>query len=359
MGADREHLERGDVLGAPGAWRAVPAFDAWLAPVRGLDRVPARGAFKVYAGAAEADATIHQAGDGFARVRLQRPLVLQPGDRFVVRDAGRRATVGGGEVLDVGPPRRFAQPAHLAALARRRHATPAQVAAVVIEERGAVPIEEVPLLAGAPAPEDRRVGAWAVDERVRDAVARDLTALLEAYHRDHPLEEGAPLGVVREEALVSLRRVRAPADAGLADALLAAQPDAVRTATTLRLATHRVALEARGEDLAGLLAAIGGDAEATPPTVKELVAAGVPADVIDAAARAGEVVRLAPDLVVTRAFADRGLALVRDHAEDGVTVSALREHLGTSRKYAVPLAEWMDAQGLTRRRGDLRFPRDP
>ena len=133
---------------------------------------------------------------------------------------------------------------------------------------------------------------------------------------------------------------------------------AVRTATTVRLASHRVALESRAEDLERLLAAIGGDAEATPPSVRELVAAGIPADVIDAAARGGEIVRLSPDLVVTRGFADRGLALVRAHAGDGVTVSALREHLGTSRKYAVPLAEWMDAQGLTRRRGDLRFPRE-
>jgi selenocysteine-specific elongation factor len=39
-------------------------------------------------------------------------------------------------------------------------------------------------------------------------------------------------------------------------------------------------------------------------------------------------------------------------------VSQLREALGTSRKYAVPIAEWMDVQGITRRVGDLRFPRD-
>ena len=114
-GADREQPRAGRRPRRPRrVARRSRSFDAWLAPVRGLDRVPARGAFKVYAGAAEADATIHQAGDGLRPVRVRRPLVLQPGDRFVVREAGRRATVGGGEVLDVGPPRRFAQPAHLA-----------------------------------------------------------------------------------------------------------------------------------------------------------------------------------------------------------------------------------------------------
>jgi selenocysteine-specific elongation factor len=41
-----------------------------------------------------------------------------------------------------------------------------------------------------------------------------------------------------------------------------------------------------------------------------------------------------------------------------MTVSALREALGTSRKYAVPLAGYLDATGVTKRVGDLRFPRD-
>jgi selenocysteine-specific elongation factor len=41
----------------------------------------------------------------------------------------------------------------------------------------------------------------------------------------------------------------------------------------------------------------------------------------------------------------------------GITVSAFREALGTSRKYALPILEWFDQRGITRRSGDLRFPR--
>jgi hypothetical protein len=54
----------------------------------------------------------------------------------------------------------------------------------------------------------------------------------------------------------------------------------------------------------------------------------------------------------------RATALVRQHAAEGISVSMLRAELGTSRRFAVPLAEWLDGQGITRRRGDLRFPRD-
>jgi selenocysteine-specific elongation factor len=108
-------------------------------------------------------------------------------------------------------------------------------------------------------------------------------------------------------------------------------------------------------DVERLLEAIGGERESTPPTVKELVAAGFDGSLIDAAGRAGVVVRLSPDLVVTPNVVARAEELVRERA-DGTTVSQLREALATSRKYAVPLAEWMDAHGITRRVGDLRFP---
>jgi selenocysteine-specific elongation factor len=131
-----------------------------------------------------------------------------------------------------------------------------------------------------------------------------------------------------------------------------------RTATTVRLASHRVALEERSDDVRTLLDAVSGDHESRPPTVKELVQRGIPPDVIDAASRAGTVIRIAPDLVVAPALVDRATALVHEHAATGLSVSTLRERLDTSRKFAVPLAEWLDRQGVTRRRGDLRFPRD-
>jgi selenocysteine-specific elongation factor len=90
--------------------------------------------------------------------------------------------------------------------------------------------------------------------------------------------------------------------------------------------------------------------------VRELQIAGFPRDVIEAAAREGLVVRITPDLVVTPDLAARSEAIVRA-ATGGITVSTFRQILGTSRKYAVPLLEWLDRRGITRRRDDLRFPR--
>jgi selenocysteine-specific elongation factor len=361
VGAEREELERGDVLAHPGRWRATSVFDAVVRPVRGVERIPARGAFKVYVGAAEADATMRQApGDGeevFVRIRSSRPLTLDLDDRIVIREAGRRTTVGGGRILDVAPPRPFGE-AHVAFLRRRADArTREEIVVALIEERGAVPATEVRVLTGADLRGDDVVGGWCVAPQVRDAVSASVLDHLAAFHRTDPLEEGAPLLDARRVAVAALTSVGASTEGSLVDALLGSVPGVVRTATSMRLATHRVALEERSEDLQRLLEAISGPNEATPPTVRELVAGGIPRDVLEAASRAGQVLRIATDLVVSRAFVDRALAEVARRAAEGITVSQLREALGTSRKYAVPLVEWMDAQGLTRREGDLRFLR--
>jgi selenocysteine-specific elongation factor len=185
--------------------------------------------------------------------------------------------------------------------------------------------------------------------------------MLTAYHAEHPLRVGPDVTAVRGVATVALRAARAPTQGTLVDALLAdldARGVIARTAATVRLVSHRVGLDERDPDVGRLLSEIGGEHEATPPTVRELMAAGISRDVIDAAANEGVVVRIAPDLVVTRGFVARATEAVRSASDAGITVSALREALGTSRKYAVPLAEWLDRQGITRREGDIRFPRD-
>jgi selenocysteine-specific elongation factor len=368
VGAERRELERGDVVAEPGAWRPTSLFDARLRPVRGLVHpVTTRGAFKVHAGAAEADARLRflepsqlsPDGEAYVRMRVSRPLVLDLFDRFVLREAGRRETVAGGVVLDVDPRPRAVRD-RVEELAARAGARRADVPGLLVAERGAIPVAEAVILTGAAAPDDLRVGDWLVSARVRDRVERALTEELTAFHRDHPLEEGAPLDEVRRTAIASVRLARARVEGALVEALLddlVARGVVVRTASVVRLDRHQVDLSERTEDLDRLLAAVSGEHEATPPTVGELVAAGFGRDVIDAAGRAGVVLRIAQDLVVAPSLVERATALVRANPEAGVTVSRVREELATSRKYAVPLVEYLDRSGITRREGDLRYPR--
>jgi len=377
VGTEREELERGDVLGRPGDWLATQTFEGVLRPVRDLGRdLTARGAFKVYAGAAEADAKIRLLGpdeleagnEAYVRVRLSRPLVLDVFDRFVLREMGRRETVGGGTVLDVAPPRRAGADAPMR-LSARASTSRAGLPWLLAAERGAIRAREAEQLTGAPTPEEGsgrggghdRLGEWLLRPDLRPAVGEQMRKAVAAFHQGHPLEEGAGLPQVREVLGEALRRAGAPVDPELVQVLIddaAAGGGMVRTATTLRLASHRVELDERSEDLERLLAAVGGEHEATPPTISDLRASGLPRDVIEAAARAGLMVRVSSDLIFTPALVARAEALVRAAGHAGITVGAFREGLGTSRKYAVPLLEWFDQRGVTRREGDLRIARD-
>jgi len=363
-GVERAPLRRGVVLTEPRAFRPTTTVDAIVRPVRDVDRVPERGAFLLHNGAAEASAKIRvleRRADGalLVRVRTDEPLVVDVGDRFVLWEAGRRRVVGGGIALDPAPPR-AATPRHVAFLARRAATDDRQErATLAIEEAGAIRITELESQVGT-TPALASADGWLVADDLAERVAASVTASLTSFHMEQPLAEGMPLDVARRTVLDAVREHGTRAEPGIADAMLDHLADdrvITRDATTVRLATHAVSLVEHEPELDTLIAAISGEHEATPPTVKQLVASGFDPALIDAAGRSGRLIRLSPDLVVTPAVLAHAVEVAREHAEDGMTVSALREALNTSRKYAVPLAGYLDATGVTRRQGDLRFPR--
>jgi selenocysteine-specific elongation factor len=367
VGPERSRIERGDVLVPAGRWRPTSVFEMSLSPVRGLSHdLSARGAYKLHAGAAERDARVRIYGGGraspgersYARVRVDVPLVLRIGDRVVVRDAGRDETVAGGTVLDADPPRR-AGPDPERRLAARERASTAELPALVIGERGgaieadeleAIVGHEVPAIDGA-----TRRGAWWLGADVLERATRAGAGAARDHHAANPLEPGVPAADVKRAIASAVGRPLHPALDALLDAVVAGG-GLVADGPVLRLPEHRPDVARRAPELESVRRVVEAG-EPTPPTIGRLVAAGHPRDVVDAAIRTGVVVRIAPDLVVTAGFLERALAEIRSAGAEGLTVSALRERLGTSRKYAVPLVEHLDARGLTIRRGDVRIAR--
>jgi selenocysteine-specific elongation factor len=366
VGTGKGDLARGDVVGAEGAWRPTTVFEGILSPVRGLAHpITGRGAFKVYVGATEADAHLRifggsriEAGErSYVRISTSRPLVLDVFDRFVLRESGRQETVGGGSVLDPAPPRR-AGSAPESRLARRAGAARDELPATLAEERGAVTAADARILTGSDAGIPQ-AGDWLLRSDLLARVGPALVDHVAAFHDAHPLEEGEPVASARRALADLLRPDVGPPDPRLIDPILDRLVDdglLVRTTTA-------VALPSRPSDEPGLDPAVQRVVETIsveptqPPTIKELVALGIGRDAVDAATRAGLVVRVAPDLVFLPEVLERAEAIVADARDTGITVSAFRESLGTSRKYAVPLLGWFDQRGLTRREGDLRFPR--
>jgi selenocysteine-specific elongation factor len=364
--ADRTRIARGEVLAPAGVWTSTSMFEARIEPVRSLDHpITSRGAFKLHAGAAERDARIrlydvrqvpHEGA--FVRITLSEPLVLDVGDRFVVRESGRRRTIAGGIVLDTDPPRRTGpNPAHR--LGARARASRAELPALLVAERRAVRRDDLRSILGTVADVvdgGVRLGGWWVQQDLSDEIGAAVTARLTAFHAAEPAAAGESIATTRRSIADAFAAAGAPHDLELAEAVvdrLETEGTLVREGALVRLASHRAG---SGDEVAGVVEVVR-SGEPTPPSIAELRATGVAPAVLDAAVRSGGLVRISSEFVFTRELVERAGAIVREAGADGITLSALRERLGTSRKYAVPLAEHLDRTGVTRRSGDLRFAR--
>ena len=326
-GVAHDAVERGHALVRARQWAVTSTVDCSLDVLATLDHdVSRRGAYRAYIGSGEhpvslrvlGDAAIPPGGSGSVRLHLDTALPLAPGDRYVLRESGRGETVGGGEVLDVAP------------VLPASRAKPSRSVDRVIAERGWVDVDELERLTGERRP--ATLDHWVVDPDTLAGLRADVRAAVADAGR-------------RGLDVASLD--------GRHRLVLDTLDDVVLDQGRARVAG------AEGDDLAahpwlGALEA----APFTPPPpdgvdrrdVRELVRRGLvverdgtyfAASAVEAAA--GTVARLLKD------------------APDGVTVAAVRDALGTSRKHVLPLLSLLDATGVTRRRDDLRIagPRLP
>jgi selenocysteine-specific elongation factor len=360
VGLDRGSTRRGDAVVAPSDWRPTRVIDAkvrvfpeWAV---GPDHVfTERGSHLLYIGSAEMpvrvklldSASLRPGQDGLAQLYLRDPLPLARGDRFVLRDAGRVLSFGGGEVLDPLAARTQRSDAtHLTLLRRLTGASKTEALNALIEVEGMLDAHEALLrtgLSSIPAGTQTLGDLLVSSERLASLQSSVRAALVE-HHSAKPLETGMQRATVR--AATGL----AP---GTFDALIESLADVETVGARLHLSSHAVSMSpeqqrARDEVIATLEA--GGF---TPPLSKDLAA---DRDLLRALVESGELVRIG-DFYLTAARAKDARERVRGaiEREGPMTVAQIRDLLGTSRKYAVPLCEWFDQTGATLRRGDTRI----
>jgi len=329
-GVPHDRVGRGQAVVRPGQWHRARVVDASLSVLESLDHpVERRGAYAAYIGSGEfavrlrllGAASVPAGGTGLVRLWLPVGLPLLPGDRFVLREAGRSETVGGGEVLDVEPVRPASR------------ATPSRSVPRVIAERGWVDAAALERLTGvAMAP---TLGRWVVDPDQLDAARTGVRALVVSAG-------GAGVDVAELD-----ERQRAVLAAGLDGVVVRAG----------RALDASVAADTLPPDAESLLAALEA-APFSPPDVT-----GAMRGAARELQRRGLGVEAGPVWFAASAVASATevVAALLDTQPDGVTVSEVREALGATRKHVVPLLEHLDASGVTRRRGDVRVagPRLP
>ncbi|HVE76300.1 MAG TPA: selenocysteine-specific translation elongation factor [Actinomycetota bacterium] len=356
-GVEKHSLGRGDVVAIPGDWEPTRRLLAELRFLPHLDHKPsARGAFKLYLGSQEADVTLRFLGDpigkgeaGFVAITASSPLIASFRDRFVLRESGRRTTVGGGAVLE---PRAEGLSGESAlAAAARRAAAPDQVsyARVLLDEGAALTKQAAWQGAGVSLDELRgqdvvELGNALVAATTFESMAGDLAERVAAHHARHPLDPGLPLAEARRQF-----------DEGTFDALVqeaAGRRLVVLEGATLRTPEHDPASKTPE---AKLVLDEMQSAGFSPPTLPELTNRHG-SDILRSLIESAVLVKISSDIVFSSERVDALKSMIREHVESNgpFTVAEFRDMIKTTRKYAIPLLEYLDQHGFTRREGDTR-----
>jgi selenocysteine-specific elongation factor len=377
-GLTHSEVRRGNVLAVPGTLAGSRRLDARLVVLPDAGQpLRHRQQLVMYHETAEVMVELSllegeelQPGQtALAQLFAAGPVVAMDGDRFILRVPSPPATVAGGLIIDRAPRRhRRRDPAVLEDLALREHADPAT--AVVLElgkhpwglpeaelaDRLVLPKARLTdvLAPLAKAGAVRRLGNIWMTRARWDAVASRVTGVLRAYHLAHPLRRGMPREELRS-------RDGIPADV-YGGALAALIDDGIVTERggEVAAAGHAQGLRPEQEAAVGAFVAELELQPFNPPPLTDLMRRhSLTPALLQYLVAEGRVVRVNDDTVFARSAYDDAVSRLRAHLTDHrtLTVAAARDLLGSSRRYVLPLLEWLDAQKITRRVGDDRILR--
>ena len=385
QGVDRAAVERGNVVGLAGTLAPSVLMDGTLELLPDAPRaLKPRDRVRVHAGTTEIMARVllldrpelPPGQAAFARFRLEQPLVALPGDRFVIRSYSPMVTIGGGTLLDIAPPRfKLKAPAHLAHLRLLAEGPPDAVVEEHIRHAGGGGVRTAALSGRVPFGPDRLralldglQGAGRIVAIDRDwfvhpeslARLRELAlAAIEQFHRAFPLRPGMSREELRGRAGAPDERVFAHLVAALeAQGVVRTDRDKIR------LASHDVRLSAEQQKTVDRLEQEFLGAAAAPPSPEEALGrAGLSGDedheLFQVLVEARKLVRVKESLYfhaqALEAIQDKLVAMLRERKEIGP--GDIKDLLGISRKYAIPLLEFFDARRVTARVGERRVLR--
>jgi len=385
QGVERAAVERGDVLAPPGVLVATVLADATLELLEDAPRpLKARDRVRFHVGTQEVMARVLLAGRPqlepgeahYGRFRLEAPIVALPGDRYVIRSYSPIITIGGGGLLDIAPPRfKRKAPALLAHLELLERGTAAEAVEEHLKQAGAGGMRAADLRARAPFGADRlreileglqKAGAvvavdreWYVHREASDRLRAQTLALLEGFHAANPLRGGISREELRSRAGNAQERVFGQLLSALeAEGLVRSERDQVR------LASHSIRLSPEQQRVVDGLEAEYRQAGAAPPSPEEALGRlGVKGtekhELFHLLVADHRLVRVKESLYFHAAalqeIQDKLVAHLRARKE--ISPGDVKDLLGVSRKYAIPLMEYFDGQRITVRQGEKRVLR--
>ncbi|WP_027017374.1 selenocysteine-specific translation elongation factor [Corynebacterium pseudodiphtheriticum] len=361
-GISADAIHRGHSLLSSGAWELVEQIDVRRTFGQDFYELPQN--IVVHIGTAGLEAHVRPLSADYARLSLAYPLPLQLLDRFVVRSPGGRHVSAGVQVIDVYPPELNRRGA------ARRRAEELELLADASPSATSTPATSTPAASPSPFTDPtgyiQRVGYVRVDKLQRAGftvddpaappqgiiafrqwwiAAREITrwknqllVALGKHAQENPLAAGMP----RKAAMDALDLQE---DALLGIAVAAAKVEQVDG--VLRVPGHKVDLGAAEASVAKLEVWLADDPFAAPEA-DELQELRLGAKQLAAAENAGRLLRLGQGIVLLPGAPQEAKKRIAQ-LEQPFTLSAARKALSTTRRVAIPLLEYLDEQGITRR----------
>jgi len=383
-GVEREEIERGMALAPPGIFAATARVDARVTLLSSARPLKNRARVHFHQGTAEAiaevilldgDAEMAPGESGFVQLRLDARILVLPGDRFILRQFSPVVTIGGGVVLDARPSRqrrndpgvklfletleRGARDEILGALAE---ASSRVLTLRSIESRTGWMETEIREAATKLAASGRaRILAeqplTIVSMRLAEECAAAVRKVIEDFHKANPLLPGIPKQELRGRAgnpggemfqavLDDLVKARAVIVSG--DLVQRAGREIVLSAEEVR-AKELIEREFEG---AGLAVPSFATVLEKLPVERQRAQ-----KILQILLREKTLIKIAEDLVFHRTAIARlreMLGKYRKERGQRLPIGAFKELTGVTRKYAIPLLEYLDREHVTRRAGDER-----
>ena len=376
-GASTHDLSRGMTLAPPGMFEAARRADVRL---RLLPSAPrplknrARVHFHSYTMEMVVDVTllgtkeIAPGGEGLARLKLPESALLLPGDRFIIRQFSPVVTIGGGVVLDAAPIPRTPRPvdfletlagadvqAILKARIARRHQEGISLYRLIAETGWTKPVIETQLASAMLSGDVALAGGQFLHLPALEVLkARIVSAALE-FHKKNPLVGGISKEELRAQVDVTPEVFEAVA------AMLVRERKLEVIGDLARLPGHGVVMKDEEAESKKKIEDTFASAGLKVPALSEVMA-GLKVDkvraqkIVTLLLRDKVLIKVSDELVFHRSALE---ALLRQMAaykvkSAKIDVAKFKELTDVTRKYAIPLLEYLDRERVTRRVGDAR-----
>jgi selenocysteine-specific elongation factor len=374
-GVEKQELERGMALASPGLLRTSSRMDVKLSLLPSAKALKHGARVHLHAFTVETIATVNlyedrqlkPGAEAFAQLRLSNPLLLAPEDRFIIRQFSPVVTIGGGLVLDAAPVQKMALEARMAFLKSQASGDPKANLLARIARRAQQGLALSQAVAETGWPKDVieaqlkqkpavvSLGNLLIQTQAFEQVKREILEAAEEFHKQNRLAAGMTAASLREGAHSNAEVFNASLDALLQDRKIETVGE------LLRLPGRGVVMKDEESESRKVIEQTFAAAGLRVPALKDVLA-GLKIDqarahkIMTLLLREKVLIKVSDDLVFHQAALTqlRQTLAAQKLLSPRLDVARFKELTGVSRKYAIPLLEYLDRERVTKRVGDER-----